>query len=80
MATSEGAKLVVPQMGVVEQVVVLEWLIEDGANVQQGQKVVVVETDKADTELEAPVAGRLSIVTPAGEDEVAVGTTLALIV
>jgi len=79
MGTSEEVLLVVPQMGVVEEVVVLEWLVEDGAEVRKGDSVVVVETEKADTELEAPASGRIEILIPAGDDEVSVGHALARI-
>ena len=88
MATSEemaspspgGApELAVPQMGVVEQVLVVEWLVPDGAAVNAGDPVVVIDTDKAETELEAPATGRLSILVPAGDEEVAVGTVLATV-
>ncbi len=73
-------ELVVPQMGVVEQVLVVEWLVDDGSEVATGDPVVVVDTDKAETELEAPASGRLKILVEAGdEDEVAVGTVLATI-
>lgn len=76
----EGAQLTVPQMGVVEQVIVLEWLVEDGAAVDGGQEVVMVETEKAEVGLEAPAAGVINILVPASDDEVAVGTVLAVIV
>lgn len=85
MATSEqgpapaGAGLTVPQMGVVEQVLVVEWLVEDGSPVAAGEPVVVIDTDKAETELEAPASGRLHVLVPAGDEEVAVGTVLATI-
>ena len=87
MATSEetiapsgsASALVVPQMGVVEQVLVVEWLVGDGAAVNAGDPVVVIDTDKAETELEAPASGRLNILVPAGDEEVAVGTVLATI-
>lgn len=79
MAISEGVPLVVPQMGVVEDVIVLEWFVEDGAEVSEGQRVVAVETEKADTDLEAPASGRLAILVPAGDDEIPVGTILAKI-
>ena len=70
----------VPQMGVVEQVLVVEWLVDDGSEVAAGEPVVVVDTDKAETELEAPAPGRLTIrVEASAEDEVAVGTVLATI-
>ena len=88
MATSEeeaapagpgGAELTIPQMGVVEQVLVVEWLVPDGAAVGAGDPVVVIDTDKAETELEAPASGRLRILVPAGDEEVAVGTVLATV-
>jgi len=66
-------------MGVVEQVLVVEWLVPDGAAVNAGDPVVVIDTDKAETELEAPASGRLNILVPAGDEEVAVGTVLATI-
>ena len=74
-----SGELVVPQMGVVEQVLVVEWLADDGSTVQAGQPVVVIDTDKAETELEAPASGRLSILVPASDEDVAVGTVLAII-
>ena len=88
MATSEegaapagpaGAELTIPQMGVVEQVLVVEWLVEDGSLVTAGESVVVIDTDKAETELEAPASGRLQVLVPAGDEEVAVGTVLATV-
>ena len=73
-------ELVVPQMGVVEQVLVVEWLVDDGSEVAASDPVVVIDTDKAETELEAPASGRLTILVAASdEDEVAVGTVLATI-
>ena len=74
-----GAELTIPQMGVVEQVLVVEWLVEDGSLVAAGESVVVIDTDKAETELEAPASGRLDILVPAGDEEVAVGTVLATV-
>ena len=88
MATSEegaapagpgGAELTIPQMGVVEQVLVVEWLVPDGGAVSAGDPVVVIDTDKAETELEAPASGRLHILVPAGDEEVAVGAVLATV-
>ena len=73
-------ELVVPQMGVVEHVLVVEWLVDDGSEVAASDPVVVIDTDKAETELEAPTSGRLTILVAASdEDEVAVGTVLATI-
>ena len=80
MVTSEGVPLIVPQMGVVEDVVILQWLVSSGAEVEKGQGVVVIETQKAETELESPASGRIEILIDASDQEVQVGSTLARIV
>lgn len=46
---------------------VLEWLVEDGAEVQEGDPVVVIETDKVATELVAEGSGIVRIVVHAGQ-------------
>ncbi len=76
---SNRVPLTVPQMGVVEEVVVIEWLVDPGAAVAQGQEVVIVETEKAEVALESPAAGAIEIVVAASDDEVPVGATLAYI-
>lgn len=77
--TSHRVPMTVPQMGVVEEVVVIEWLVDPGATVAQGQEVVIVETEKAEVALESPAAGAIEIVAAPSEDEVPVGATLAYI-
>jgi len=37
----------------------LEWLVEDGATVTEGQPIYSVSTDKVDTEVESPASGVL---------------------
>lgn len=71
--------LTVPHMGVVEEVVVIEWLVKPGATVISGQEVVIVETEKAEVALESPAAGSIEILAAASDDEVPVGATLAYI-
>ena len=71
--------LTVPQMGVVEEVVVIEWLVDAGAAVVEGQEVVIVETEKAEVALESPASGAIDIVATVSDDEVPVGATLAYI-
>ncbi|MCY4620343.1 MAG: lipoyl domain-containing protein [bacterium] len=77
--TSNRVPLTVPQMGVVEEVIVIEWLVDPGAAVAQGQEVVIVETEKAEVALESPADGAIAIVVAASDDEVPVGATLAYI-
>lgn len=76
---SRRVPLTVPQMGVVEEVVVIEWLVDPGAAVVEGQEVVIVETEKAEVALESPAAGAIEILASASDDEIPVGTTLAYI-
>ena len=44
-----------------------EWLVADGATVEEGQAIYALETDKSVQEIEAPVAGKLSQKVEAGE-------------
>lgn len=55
---------------------VAAWRRKDGDVVGAGEVLVVLETDKVSNELEAPVAGKLKILVPEGE-EVAIGSVIA---
>ena len=77
--TRDRVPLTVPHMGVVEEVVVIEWLVDPGSMVAEGQEVVIVETDKAEVALEAPIGGTIDITVAASELETPVGTNLAYI-
>ena len=59
---------------------IIEWLVKEGKNVTKGQPLMVIETDKATVELEAPASGKLVNVTAKDGDEVPVGQVIALIV
>jgi pyruvate/2-oxoglutarate dehydrogenase complex dihydrolipoamide acyltransferase (E2) component len=37
----------------------VEWSVADGAVVETGDVIAVIETDKVETELESPAAGKL---------------------
>jgi pyruvate/2-oxoglutarate dehydrogenase complex dihydrolipoamide acyltransferase (E2) component len=72
-----AAELAIPQLGVtMTEGVLSEWLVEDGAAVTEGQAVYLLETDKTETEIEAPVAGTLHIKVEAG-NTYSVGTVVA---
>jgi pyruvate dehydrogenase E2 component (dihydrolipoamide acetyltransferase) len=68
--------IVIPQRGLVEEVVVLEWLKADGEAVAEGEAVVLLETEKTQTEIEAPATGMLRIEIPAGDDVIPVDGVL----
>ena len=72
----ETIPVVVPQMGVVEEFVVLEWHVDDGSSVTAGQVLATIETEKAEVEVESPASGRLEILIPAGPEPVQVSETL----
>jgi len=56
---------------------IIRWLVRPGEDVQRGQVILELETDKAVGEVEAPEPGRLAGVRAAEGAEVAVGETLA---
>ena len=68
--------IVIPQYGLVEEVVVLEWLRADGDEVLAGEMIVLLETEKTQTEVEAPATGTLRIAVAAGPDVIPVDTVL----
>jgi pyruvate dehydrogenase E2 component (dihydrolipoamide acetyltransferase) len=59
---------------------IIEWLAREGQNVIKGHPVMVVETDKATVEIEAPATGKLINVTARDGEEVPVGKVIALVV
>ena len=76
---SERTPILVPHSGVVETVLIVEWLHKSGDRVQAGEEVVIIESEKAETAIEAPATGTLEILIdadPEAEVEVDVGTTI----
>jgi pyruvate dehydrogenase E2 component (dihydrolipoamide acetyltransferase) len=59
--------------------VVTRWLRAEGDPVSQGEPLVEISTDKVDTELAAPVSGRLRRIVAYEEEEVAVGAVIGWI-
>lgn len=45
-----------------------EWLVEDGAQVTEGQALYALESEKSVQEIESPATGTLKILAPAGEE------------
>jgi acetyltransferase-like isoleucine patch superfamily enzyme len=61
-----------------ESALLAEWLVDDLAVIAEGHPVCVVETSKASIEIEAPGAGTIVQLVPAGI-EVELGTCIALV-
>ena len=71
--------ILLPKIGFsMNEGVLTRWLVDDGAQVTQGQPLYELESDKSVTEVEAPASGTLRIKVPAGETK-EVGTVLGTI-
>lgn len=61
--------IILPKWGMtMQEAVVAEWFVAVGDAVTEGQSIALIETEKVQTELEAPGTGTIeAIVVPAGE-------------
>jgi pyruvate/2-oxoglutarate dehydrogenase complex dihydrolipoamide acyltransferase (E2) component len=76
----ELLEVTMPQMGVsVAEGTIVEWKKEPGDQVEADEPIVEISTDKVETEVPAPGAGRLKEVLVQAGDTVDVGTVLATI-
>jgi len=70
----------IPRLGLTMETAVLHtWLVEEGAQVALGDIVAEIGTDKIDHELESPAAGAITNLRPPDENELPVGTVIAVI-
>jgi pyruvate/2-oxoglutarate dehydrogenase complex dihydrolipoamide acyltransferase (E2) component len=73
-------EVTMPQMGVsIAEATVLEWKKQPGETVQADEPLLEISTDKAESEVPAPVSGRLAEVMVEAGETVDVGTVLARI-
>ena len=70
-------EFVAPKLGLMEEVTVLQWLKEVGDRVTSGEPLVLLETDKANVEVESPATGRLARIAAPGGTVVTSGQVLA---
>jgi 2-oxoglutarate dehydrogenase E1 component len=71
-------RIVMPEMGEsVSEGTVLEWHVEEGEEVEEGQTVVEVSTDKVDAEVPSPADGTITKIVAGPDETVAVGGVLA---
>lgn len=72
-----STQVLVPKIGFsMNEGVLTEWLVADGAQVTEGQPLYAFESDKSIQEIEAPASGKLAIIAKTGETYT-VGTVLA---
>jgi pyruvate/2-oxoglutarate dehydrogenase complex dihydrolipoamide acyltransferase (E2) component len=78
--SSLTTEITMPQMGVsVAEGTVVEWKKQVGDWVDADEVIAAISTDKIDTDVEAPAAGRLQEIVVGVGETVEVGTVLALI-
>ncbi|MDB5107303.1 MAG: 2-oxoglutarate dehydrogenase, component, dihydrolipoamide succinyltransferase, partial [Candidatus Binatus sp.] len=73
-------EVTMPQMG--ESVVegtITKWLVKEGDTVSEDQPLVEISTDKVDTEIPSPGAGRIAKILAAEGETLLVGAKLAVI-
>ncbi len=76
---AEQVPVRVPKLSLaVSEATLIEWLVEDGAVVSEGQPLYVVETEKVETEVEAAAGGVVHRLGEAGQTY-PVGTEIATI-
>ncbi|MCS6835435.1 MAG: biotin/lipoyl-binding protein [Anaerolineae bacterium] len=76
----EAVAVYMPKYGMtMEEGIITEWLVSEGDAVQKGQGIVIIETEKVSTELEAPISGTIIEITCQPGDEIPVGEVIAYI-
>lgn len=75
-----ATELKVPTLGMdMEEAIVVRWLVEDGAEVEKGDPVLEIDTDKTSFEIEAPAGGRIRNLRGEPGETLPVGATLAYV-
>lgn len=73
-------EIYMPQLGMVQaEGTLVEWLKSEGDHVRKGEPVAIIETDKANYDLEAPHDGVLTRIEVQAGATVDVGATLGWI-
>ncbi|HEX6796875.1 MAG TPA: dihydrolipoamide acetyltransferase family protein [Ktedonobacterales bacterium] len=75
-----ATNVILPVLGMAQDTgKIVEWLKAEGQHVTAGEALVVIETDKAAVDLEAPATGILARVSAQAGDEVPVAQVIAVI-
>jgi pyruvate/2-oxoglutarate dehydrogenase complex dihydrolipoamide acyltransferase (E2) component len=68
MGVTMSTEIILPKLGFsMNEGVLSEWLVAEGATVKEGEPLFSIESDKSTQEIEAPATGVLKILKPAGE-------------
>ncbi|MGF1472075.1 MAG: dihydrolipoamide acetyltransferase family protein [Rubrobacteraceae bacterium] len=73
-------EVIMPKMGdAMEEGTILQWLVSEGDEVEEGDAIAEIETDKVSMEIEAEDAGTLAQILADADESVAVGDAIAFI-
>ena len=73
-------EVIMPKMGdAMEEGTILQWLVSEGDEVEEGDAIAEIETDKVSMEIEAEDAGTLAQILAEADESVAVGGAIAFI-
>ena len=63
-----AVQVTIPKIGFsMNEGILSEWLVEDGAQVTEGQPLYALESEKSTNEVESPATGTLKIIGELGE-------------
>lgn len=75
-----AVKVVIPSLGLtMEEATIIEWIKREGTQVEKNEPILIIETDKATTEVGATESGILGAITAEAGDVIPVGHQVALI-
>src|SRR5215212_7110996 len=75
-----ATELKVPTLGMdMEEATIVRWLVKEGAEVEKGDPVLEIDTDKTSFEIEAPADGTIRNLRGEEGETLPVGTTLAYV-
>ncbi len=73
-------EVIMPKMGdAMEEGTILQWLVSEGDEVEEGDAIAEIETDKVSMEIEAEDSGTLAQILADADESVAVGGAIAFI-
>jgi pyruvate/2-oxoglutarate dehydrogenase complex dihydrolipoamide acyltransferase (E2) component len=63
-----ATQVLLPKIGFsMNEAILAEWMVADGAAVTEGQALYAIESDKSTQEIESPASGTLKIIALVGE-------------
>ena len=73
-------QVTLPKLGdTANEVVVISWQVDVGTAVAEGDSLLTVQTDKVDVDVPSPVSGTVVEQLVAPDDEITVGTPIAVV-